>query len=107
MAHAPEVRYSSAMLADQPGRSMRRISCPLCYVFALLTAVSIIPALFFLWLCEFSFSCYFGSIRYTMIVAVNAPGIGTLALAALIGPLIMLAAFLIAFLNCQKTSDTF
>ena len=51
--------------------------------------------------------CYIGSIRYPIIAAVNVPGIGTLALAALIGPLIMLVAFLIAFLNCQKTSDTF
>jgi hypothetical protein len=103
----PRFAILARRLLTNQRRPVKRISCALCYVFALLTAVSVIPALFFLWVCEFSFSCYFGSIRYAIIAAVNVPGIGTLALAALIGPLIMLVAFLIAFLNCQKTSDTF
>jgi hypothetical protein len=67
--------------------------------------VSIFPALYALWVCEFSFSCYFGSITYWMIVTAmpSGAGIGILAVAVLTGPLIFCAAFVIVFLNCHKT----
>jgi hypothetical protein len=78
---------------------MGRTSCVICFILALLTVLSIVPAFLLFCACEFSPSCLargFG--RFLM----GPTGLRKPAVAILLGPIFILLAYVLAFLSCYR-----
>jgi len=81
---------------------MGQISRVICFVLALLTVLSIAPALLHFWLCKFSPGCFAGGLWYLML---RPGGFRTLAIAIVLGPLFVLPTYVLALLRCHGPGD--
>ena len=81
---------------------MGRISNAICFILALLTLLSGAPALLLISACAFYPRCVAGGLTHFMI---GPAGIRPLAIAMVIGPLLILLAYVFALLNCRRQRD--
>jgi hypothetical protein len=78
------------------------ISCVLCTILPWLTVLSIAPAFLLLVACKFSHKCWLHGFMWGM----AEPGLPrTLAIAMVLGPLLVLLTYAFAFLNCRRPRD--
>ena len=81
---------------------MGRIACVACFMLALLTILSIAPASFLFWVCEFAPRCFSAKLWYLMIGPVR---LRALAIVIVLGPLLCLVTYVLALCNCQRSRD--
>ena len=77
-------------------------SCVICFILALLTVLSIVPVFLLLWACDFSPGCLaWGFGRFL----IGPTGLRKPAVAVLLGPVLILLAYVLAFLSCYRRRD--
>jgi hypothetical protein len=78
---------------------MERSSCALCTWLALLTVLGIALWCILFWACQFSSKCVLHGFDWAM----ARPGmLRIFAIAAVLGPVLMLLSYLAALFNCRK-----
>ena len=80
---------------------MRRTSCILCTILALLAVLSAIPLFLFFWVCDFSGACL--SHDFARVMSLRGT-VRILAIATLLAPFVALPAYTLAVLHHHRTS---
>jgi hypothetical protein len=80
----------------------RQISCVICFIVALLTALSFVPAVLHFWICDFSAQC-FADVLWHLVISRAA--FRTAAIATVFAPPFFLLLYFLAFRNCQRPTD--
>ncbi len=81
---------------------MERTSRVICFILALLTVLSVTPAFLLFCACELSPSCLargFGNFL------VGPAGVRKPAIAIMLGPLVVLLAYVVVFVRCHRRRD--
>lgn len=81
---------------------MARTSSVICFILALLTVLSIAPVLLLTMACEFSPECL---VRGFGRFLVGPEGVRKPAVVVLIGPILVLLAYVLAFIRCHRQRD--
>ena len=81
---------------------MGRISRIICFILALLTVLSVTPAFLLFCACELSPGCIARSFGNFLI---GPAGVRKPAIAIMLGPLVVLLAYVVVFLRCHRRRD--
>ncbi len=81
---------------------MGRTSSAIRFILALLTVLSITPALLLFLACEFSPECL---VRGFGRFLVGPGGVRKPAIAVLLGPIVVLLAYILVFISCHRHRD--